>query len=32
MLISEAIKKFLALPNTEVLDEGIFYNVLKALC
>lgn len=31
MLIREAIIKFLALPNSEVLDEGIFYNVLKDL-
>lgn len=31
MQIREAIIQYLALPNTEVLDEGIFYNVLKDL-
>ena len=31
MEIQKAIKKYLSLPNQEVLDEGIFYNVLKDL-
>ena len=31
MTIEQAIKKYLSLPNLEVLDEGIFYNVLKDL-